>query len=82
MAKLKSIFANTRHAVGDGDGGKNRTHVESIIANARYAVGDGNGGKNRTIAESSIAHTRHVMLSLYTFVICYSVRTKYIIAIL
>ena len=46
MAKLKSIFANTRHAVGDGNGGKNRTHVESIIANARYAVGDGNGGKN------------------------------------
>ena len=34
----KSLFANARYAVANGDGLKARATIESIIANARHAV--------------------------------------------
>ena len=32
---MESVTTDTRHAVGDGDGGKARATIESIFANTR-----------------------------------------------
>ena len=50
--------------------------------NTRHAIGNGDRGQATAVSERTTPYRGHVILSLYTFVICYSVRTKYIIAIL
>ena len=37
--------SNTRHTLGDGDGGEAAAIFESIPFNARHTLGDGDGGE-------------------------------------
>ena len=45
----KSLFADSRHVVGNGDVGKTRTIIKSVFTNTRHAVGNGDVGKARTL---------------------------------
>ena len=48
----------TRHAVGDGDGGKAGATTKRITSYARHAVGDGDGGKAGAIIERHFSNAR------------------------
>ena len=58
---IESRTTNTRHAVGDGDGGKARAVIESSIVNTRHAVGDSDGGEANTARESRTTNTCHAV---------------------
>ena len=63
----ESTFPNTRHTIGNNNGGKARTTRECITTNTRHAIGDGDGGKTRTRIESMIPNARYAVGNNSTF---------------
>ena len=58
---FERITSNTRHTIGDGDGGKAIATRERFTSYARHAVGDGDGGKARAAIERIISNARHTI---------------------
>ena len=58
VATIESRFSNTRHTIGDNNGGKGGAMRESRTSNTRYTIGDNNGGKGGATNESTISNTR------------------------
>ena len=63
-ATRESINTNTRHAVGDSDGGQTIATKERIISNARHAVGDSDGCQTTTFKERLFTNTRHAICNI------------------
>ena len=49
---IERKISNSRHTVGDGDGGKARAIIERRISNARHTTAYGDGGKARALTVS------------------------------